>query len=167
VAAVLNAAQSSPSKSVIAAIGKDSVDIRFSPYSTYLGMEIRDPLPQFVYIVSEVRRLGLAWLHVVEPRMDGIFDAVRAGTIRPLVEAWGHSAPLIVNGGYAADNVRQALEEEYRNFNVAVSFGRRFIANPDLVSRLKCGARLNAYNRATFYKAKAAEEYVDYPFEKP
>ena len=151
-------------KAVIAAVGKDKVGIRFSPYSTYLGMQMYDPLPQFTYLVSELRRLGLGWLHLVEPRMDGIFDVVRAGTIRPLIETWGHQGAVIVNGGYTADNVRKALEEEYREFNVAVSFGRWFIANPDLVERLKDGRELNGYNRDTFYKPKVAEGYVDYPF---
>jgi NADPH2 dehydrogenase len=91
-------------ESRIAAVGKDTVGIRFSPYSTYLGMEMRDPLPQFVYLVSELRQLGIAWLHVVEPRMDGIFEVVRAGTIRPFIETWGHQTPVIVNGGFTPDN---------------------------------------------------------------
>ncbi|HAP11198.1 MAG TPA: alkene reductase, partial [Afipia sp.] len=44
----------------------------------------------------------------------------------------------------------------------AVAFGRHFIANPDLPHRLKLGAALNPYNRATFYGGSAVG-YVDYP----
>ena len=44
----------------------------------------------------------------------------------------------------------------------AVAFGRHFIANPDLPHRLKVGAPLNPYDRATFYGSRAAG-YVDYP----
>ena len=151
-------------KAVIAAVGKDKVGIRFSPYSTFLGMEMRDPLPQFVHLVSEVRQLGIAWLLVVEPRMDGIFEVVRAGTIRPLVETWGHQTPVIVNGGFAPDNASEAVESIDKEFNVAISFGRWFVSNPDLVSRLRGGLRLNVYDRSTFYKEKSKEGYVDYTF---
>jgi N-ethylmaleimide reductase len=44
----------------------------------------------------------------------------------------------------------------------AIAFGRLFIANPDLPERLRRGAPLTPYNRATFYGGEA-EGYIDYP----
>ena len=43
-------------------------------------------------------------------------------------------------------------------------FGRHFLANPDLVQRIKNSLPLNKYDRASFYTPEAAEGYFDYPF---
>jgi NADPH2 dehydrogenase len=56
------------------------------------------------------------------------------------------------------------VEEKYKKWDVMVAFGRHFIANPDLVFRIKENISLAKYNRPTFYTYKAWEGYNDYPF---
>jgi N-ethylmaleimide reductase len=65
---------------------------------------------------------------------------------------------FISAGGYDGENAKQAVETGQVD---AVAFGRHFIANPDLPERLKTGAPLNKYNRATFYGG-AEKGYTDY-----
>jgi NADPH2 dehydrogenase len=152
------------SRAVCDAVGNANVGIRFSPYSTYLGVTSQDVLPQFVHIVAKLKQLSLAWLHLVEPRMDGIFETARNGTIRPIMDAWGPDMPIIVNGGYTPSNLENAVERDYGGFKIAISFGRCFIANPDLPFRLKNDIELNPYDRLTFYAAKQPQGYIDYAF---
>jgi N-ethylmaleimide reductase len=65
----------------------------------------------------------------------------------------------MANNGY---DLRLALEARRRNLADLISFGRLYIANPDLVERLRIGARLNVPDRATFFGGGAAG-YTDYP----
>jgi NADPH2 dehydrogenase len=58
-------------KAIIAAVGKDKVGFRLSPFSTYLSMRMDDPIPQFTYIIKELKALGVAFIHLVEPRVSG------------------------------------------------------------------------------------------------
>lgn len=58
-------------KAVVAAVGKDRVGIRLSPWARFQGMGMSDPIPQFSYIIHNLRELGLAYLHLVEPRVSG------------------------------------------------------------------------------------------------
>jgi N-ethylmaleimide reductase len=64
----------------------------------------------------------------------------------------------MVNNGYTRELAEQALDEGAD----LVAFGKPFIANPDLVRRLRKGAELNTPDRATFYGG-GAKGYVDYP----
>lgn len=58
------------SKAVSKAVGKEKTGIRLSPWSGFQGMRMSDPIPQFSYIISQLRALDLAYLHVVEPRVQ-------------------------------------------------------------------------------------------------
>jgi NADPH2 dehydrogenase len=61
-------------KAVVAAVGKEKVGIRLSPYSHFQGMKMKDPIPQFEYFAGELKKLGLAYLHLVESRIAGNAD---------------------------------------------------------------------------------------------
>src|SRR5690606_23578050 len=67
--------------------------------------------------------------------------------------------PIIVNEGYDATLAQQALDGGWAD---AVAFGKAFIANPDLVTRLQLGAGLNDWDASTFY-TDGAPGYTDYP----
>lgn len=58
-------------KAVVGAVGKDKVGIRLSPWARFQGMGMADPIPQFSYLIHELRQLDLAFLHLVEPRVSG------------------------------------------------------------------------------------------------
>ncbi|KAF2728399.1 NADH flavin oxidoreductase/12-oxophytodienoate reductase [Polyplosphaeria fusca] len=150
-------------KTLVAAVGKERVGIRFSPFSRYLGMKMVDPLPQYLYLVKELRKLHLMHLHLIEPRIDGDIEKVTADSNDPLIEAWGNNSPVLLAGGYNAAGAQKAVEEQYKDRNVAIGFGRFFIANPDLVFRIQKGIEFNKYDRSTFYDTKNPHGYIDYP----
>ncbi|KAK3367727.1 hypothetical protein B0H63DRAFT_498024 [Podospora didyma] len=153
-------------KAVVAAVGAERTAMRLSPYSEYLGMRMADPMPQFEYLVRELRTLGLAYLHLVEGRISGHSDTdVREGnTNAPLVRIWNNASPVLLAGGFTPASAVQTVDQIYKDFDVVIVFGRHFLANPDLVFRLQNSIALNKYDRPTFYTPLVSEGYIDYPF---
>lgn len=153
-------------KAVVEAVGKEKVGYRISPFSDFQGMKMKDTTSQFTHLVSELKDLDLAYLHVVESRISGAMEGPGKESVYPFVQAWGNKSPVLLAGGFDPDSARRAVDEEYQNQDVAIVFGRHFLATPDLVYRVRHGLTLNAYDRNTFYAAKQREGYVDYPFSK-
>ena len=158
-------------KAVIEAVGDSKrVGMRLSPWTNFKGMDVEDPVPQFLHIIRELKKLNLAYLHLVESRSSGdAGNAVYKTLTRrnaPFVEAWGTDSPIILAGGFTPDNVQVAVEENYTGENVCVAFGRYYISTPDLPFRLREGLPLNDYDRSTFYKPMTADGYTDYPFSR-
>ncbi|KAJ2982505.1 hypothetical protein NQ176_g1337 [Zarea fungicola] len=153
-------------KSIIHAIGAAKVGFRISPWNIWQSMEMDDPNPQFEYFVHQLSKLGIAYLHVIESRVLSNFDCEERGSILPFLETWAKTnpSPVLVAGGFNPENVADKLDDEYRNHNVAVVFGRHFLANPDLPFRLKNGISLEKYDRSTFYAREERRGYIDYPF---
>lgn len=153
-------------KAVVEAVGADKTAIRLSPFSTFQGMLMKDPYPQFNYLIKKLKSLDLAYLHLVEPRVDGVFDteAPSEYTLAPFIKLWDNQSPIVVAGGYTSERAAQAVDEKYKEHNVLVAFGRYFISNPDLVFRVKAAVDFTKYNRDTFYTPKSPVGYVDYPF---
>lgn len=149
-------------EAVVNAVGADRTAIRLSPFSTFQGMHMTDPIPQFSDIITKLGEFGLAYVHLVESRVSGNADVESSDKLDSLVDLW--DGPLLIAGGYKPDSAKNLVDEEYRNKDVVVVFGRYFISTPDLVFRLKEGIELNAYNRDTFYVPKSADGYTDYPF---
>ncbi|KAK7748279.1 hypothetical protein SLS62_008739 [Diatrype stigma] len=155
-------------KAVVEAVGADRTAVRLSPFSTFQGMLMEDPHPQFAHLIRALRALGLAYLHLVEPRVSGVFDADEVGPgqdLAPFVRLWDNRSPVVVAGGFASGGAAaEAADDKYAGYDVLVAFGRRFISNPDLVFRLRAGVGLAPYDRDTFYTPKSPVGYVDYPF---
>jgi N-ethylmaleimide reductase len=152
---------------VVAAVcdvyGSDRVGIKLSPSNTFYGMHDSNPLAIFSYTLAELDRFKLAYIHLMEPNEDdlkngAVIDRVLS-TFRPF-----YSGTIVTNGNYDRSKGNEILEAGAADL---VSFGRPFIANPDLVSRLKLEAPLNDINFATVY-SKSSENleqgYTDYPF---
>ncbi|MCJ1443980.1 MAG: hypothetical protein MMC23_004480 [Stictis urceolatum] len=150
-------------KAVSAAIGSERVGYRISPYSTFQGMRMENPVPQFAYLTKELSKLNLSYLHVVESRISGASDVAGDESIQFALEAWGKDRPLVIAGGYNASSALEATTNQYREFNVLIAFGRYFMANPDLPFRIMHGIEPNPYTRATFYTSDVVG-YIDYPF---
>lgn len=153
-------------KAVVDAVGADKTGLRLSPWSTFQGMKMEDPIPQFSYLVKELKKLKLAYLHLVESRIAGNADVEATEKINPFVDIWSGTSPILVAGGFRGDSARRAVDEEYRDKDIAIVFGRYFISNPDLVYRIQKGIELAQYDRDTFYKMKSPDGYVDYPYSK-
>ena len=147
-------------QAAISAWGADRVGVRISPSGTYRSMSDSNPPATFGYAATQLDRLGIAYLHVVEPRIKGTEEISRgqapvaAQHLRPKF-----SRTLIAAGGFAADSAEAIVAAGDADL---VAFGRHFISNPDLPERLRRGLPLNRYDRSTFYGGDA-RGYLDYP----
>jgi NADPH2 dehydrogenase len=157
-------------KAVVAAVGKEKVGMRLSPWSEYLSMRMPDPVPQFSHLIGELREVGLAYIHLIEPRVAGdlVVETGRSESNIPFVDAWGTERPVVMAGGYSSESARKVLDIGglYEGRNVAIAFGRHFVSNPDLVFRVKKGVALTPYDRKTFYSVGSKKGYTDYEFSE-
>lgn len=151
---------------VVKAIGSDRVGIRFSPWSTFQAMRMSDPTTQFSHLVETLKQYNLAYLHVIESRVNNIDDVEKVEGIEFLLDIWNNQSPVIVAGGFDAQKAQIAVEKEYGKYDTAVAFGRYFLSTPDLVFRLRQDLILNPYDRSTFFVPVQPEGYIDYPFSQ-
>lgn len=142
--------------------GKGRVGVRLSPYGTFNDMKDSDPVKLFTYVLHELNKRGIAYVHLIEPRSSGAGSSDKNLAEAPCTAEIFRDAfkgPLISAGGYDRADAIRVLETGLAD---AVAFGRLFISNPDLTERLKQDAPLNKYNRATFYGGNE-NGYTDYP----
>ncbi|CAG7993475.1 unnamed protein product [Penicillium salamii] len=151
-------------RAIVDAIGADRTGIRFSPWSTFQGMRMSDPKPQFEYLATQMAAFKLAYVHAVESRIAGNADVEATDQLDFFFKAYGKASPVIVAGGYKADSAHQAVDVKYADYDVIIAFGRPFISNPDLPFRVKEGVPLVPYNRDTFYIPKDPKGYTDFEF---
>ena len=147
-------------EAVTAVWGGNRVGIRLSPAGEYGSMADSDPAATFGYVADALNAYGLAYLHIVEPRIRGndTIDAMAAPVAtRELRRIF--TGPIIAAGGF--DRISGEALVAARDADL-VAFGRNFISNPDLVERLRKNLPLNRYDRATFYGGDW-RGYTDYP----
>ncbi|WP_420840788.1 alkene reductase [Herbaspirillum robiniae] len=145
-------------KAVAEIWGADRVGVRLSPLTRSAGDTPLDSDPErtYFYYAEQLGQLGLAYLHCVEGQTRGD-NAAGAFNFKKLHAAFG--GRYIANNSYQRDMAIDAVESGHADM---VAFGRPFIANPDLVQRLRLDAPLAEADRATFYGG-GAEGYTDYP----
>ena len=143
--------------------GADRVGVRLSPFGVANDSGEADPEPLYRYLIRELDKMHLAYLHLIEPRASGAgqaeVDHQNVPSAATLFRNDWHGV-LIAAGNFRRDSAEQIIE---RGDADAVAFGRLFISNPDLPERLRSGHDLSPYNRATFYTS-GEEGYTDYPF---
>jgi N-ethylmaleimide reductase len=144
-------------QAVAAAIGADKLGIRLSPYGVFNGTgPYAEVDAQYLALGQELSALGLLYLHVLDHAALGA---------PPVPEALktqlrdGFDGPFMLAGGFDRASAEAVLAERRADL---IAFGRPFLANPDLVERLRSGAALNAPDMATFYTPDA-KGYTDYP----
>ncbi|KAF7984526.1 hypothetical protein HWV62_13697 [Athelia sp. TMB] len=155
-------------KAVVDAVGEKKTAIRLSPWSKFQEMGMASPESQFTHLISNIRALypDFAYLHVVEPRVDGWADRATIPASqteeRDALYALWSPKPLVSAGGH---DRATGLETAQRT-GALVAYGRLFIANPDLVRRLKENLPLAKGDRATYYTPRdwTTTGYTDYPF---
>jgi N-ethylmaleimide reductase len=136
------------------------VGVRISPSGTYRSMSDSDPPATFGYLAPELDRLGIAYLHVVEPRIKGTVEISHGQAPIAAKHLWPKfSRTLIAAGGFNPDSAEAIIASGDADL---VAFGRHFISNPDPPERLRRGLPLNRYDRSTFYGGDA-RGYIDYP----
>jgi N-ethylmaleimide reductase len=142
--------------------GAERVGVRLSPWGSYNDIGDSNPVSLFTYAIQELSTRGIAYLHLIEPRATAEQLGLNTAAIPQSAARLFRRAfkePLIAAGGFARESAAAAIEKGQAD---AVAFGRDFISNPDLPLRLMLGARLNPYDRSTFYGGGAAG-YTDYP----
>lgn len=147
-------------QAAIDVLGADRVGVRLSPSGTYGSMSDSDPQATFGHAAAELDALGIAYLHVVEPRIKGTELIAEAEPVAARQLRVVFRGTLIAAGGFDGASAEAILQTGDAD---AVAFGRAFIANPDLPERLRLGLPPNRYDRATFYGGDA-HGYTDYPF---
>ena len=136
--------------------GAERTGIRISPVTPANDISDSNPQPLFEHIVDQLNALQLAYIHVIEgatggPRDNAPFDYA---SLRKRFDG-----AYVANNGYDFELATKVLAEGAADL---IAFGKPFISNPDLVERLKKGAPLNAWDKATFYGGDA-KGYTDYP----
>ncbi|KAL9379724.1 hypothetical protein Peur_028206 [Populus x canadensis] len=140
--------------------GSDKVGIRLSPHVNFMESEDSDPEALGLHMVKSLNKYGIAYCHMVEPRMKiGAGNTKFSESLLPMRKAFDNT--FIVAGGYDREDGNKALEENRADL---VAYGRFFLANPDLPRRFELHAPLNKYNRETFYTHDPVVGYTDYPF---
>lgn len=142
---------------VAAEIGADRTGVRLSPFSNANDVADSDPMTTFGYAIDRLNAHGLAFLHMIEGQTGGSRELKPGWSIAELRARF--SGAYIANNGYDRASAIAAVESGRADM---VSFGKLFIANPDLVERLRRDAPLNTPDSATFYGGGAAG-YTDYP----
>ena len=144
---------------VISVAGADRVSVRLSPNGESQGVDDSNPEPLFTAAAKALSDLGIAFLELREPGPDGTFGRTDVPKLSPAIRKV-FKGVLVVNSDY--DTLEKAQAELDKGDADAISFGRPFIANPDLPERLRDGAPLAKDDAKTWY-SQGPEGYVDYP----
>lgn len=138
----------------------DRVGVRLAPSGSFNSMSDSNPAETFGYVTEQLNQFGLAYLHVIEPRIRGSNvlaegqEPVAAMMLRRIFDG-----PIIAAGGFEPDTAQAIVANGHADL---VAFGRYFIANPDLPERIRLGLPLSGYDRSTFYGGDS-RGYTDYP----
>jgi N-ethylmaleimide reductase len=143
-------------------VGRERVGLRLSPVTPANDVVDDNPQKLFDYVVRQLAPLGIAYLHLIEGATGGPREVEgRPFDYDAMLHAWraaGAKGAWMVNNGYDRALAEQALAHGAD----LVAFGRLYIANPDLVQRLRTNAPLNAVVKETLYGG-GAQGYTDYP----
>lgn len=146
-------------EAVVNVWGANRVGIKLSPSNTYYGMGDSNPQETFGYAIDALNRFDLAYLHLMEPNEVDLANRDVMNPVTPYFRKI-YTGTLITNGDYdhlKGDSILKSGDADL------VSFGKLFIANPDLPKRFELDASLNAPNPRTFY-GPDEKGYTDYPF---
>jgi len=145
-------------EAVAAVWGGERVGVRLSPMNPFNDIADSDPASTFGHAIRALDRLGLAYLHLVEPEPSAVAPGGARLDARYFRPMW--RGPIIANRGYDLQRATEIIAEGSADL---VAFGVLFLANPDLPERFRRGAPLNTPDRATFYGGGEAG-YTSYPF---
>ena len=133
-------------RATAAAIGAERVGMRISPYGVFNGQKPDAEMDAlYLRLMHELNTVGLVYIHVVDHSSMG------APEVSPELKAKIRAAfkgQYILSGGYDAARANADLEAQRGDL---VAFGRPFIANPDLVAKLRLNQAPTAPDMATFY----------------
>jgi N-ethylmaleimide reductase len=147
-------------QAMISVFGAGRVGVRLSPSGKWGGISDSNPEATFRYVVEQLDKMGLAYLHIIEPRVMGV-ETLHEGQA-PVASEYLRQffrGPIISAGGYTGDSAEAALQKGNADL---VGFGRVFSSNPDLPVRLQHKLPLTPYVREAFWGGDEVN-YTDFP----
>jgi N-ethylmaleimide reductase len=144
---------------VAAEAGADRTGVRLSPNGASQGVDDSDPAAVFLPAVRALDAIGIAFLELRELVPVSSFGQSDVPPLSPAIRPI-FSGPLILNQEYTTRAAAQARLDD--GTADAISFGRAFLANPDLVDRLRRDTPLNPIDVPTLY-SRGPAGYLDYP----
>lgn len=144
---------------VIEAIGRERTGIRLSPFGRFNEMPaFEDEAETYLRLAAELAKRNIAYVHVSDQTRWADDVSIPSNYLRDFRKA--SQRPLILSGGYLETNGQAAIDNDEADL---IAVGKPFLANPDLVERLRNGWPLNEWDTKTFY-TQGPEGYIDYPF---
>ena len=144
--------------------GGDYVGIKLSPSNTFYGMFDSDPQATFGYLIQALNDFNLAYIHLMEANEVDLNTRTVINPVLPVFRPL-YQGNIITNGGYKKETGNKAIASGNAEL---VSYGKPYLANPDLVKRFSIDAELNEANPRTFYGRGDTEDanigYTDYSF---
>ncbi|WP_323051004.1 alkene reductase [Caballeronia mineralivorans] len=149
-------------EAVSALRGADRIGVRLSPSGEWNDMVDSDPMATFGRVGELLNQFGLAYLHIIEPRIKG--DDVKVGheDMEPVASAHLRkvfNGSIIAAGGFNGDSAEEILQKGDADL---VAIGRPFTSNPDLPERLRLKLPLTPYDRSAFWGG-TEQSYTDFP----
>lgn len=144
---------------VTSEIGCNRTSLRISPVINHLDATDSNPVDLGMYLVQKLSEsFKLVYLHMTEPRFHA--QGVSETDQNCQVYRNAYKGIFMSSGGYTRDEGMHAIRSAYTDL---VSYGRLFLANPDLPHRFQLNLPLNNYDRSTFYTHDPCVGYTDYP----
>jgi N-ethylmaleimide reductase len=144
-------------QALVDAVGKDRTAVRLSPNGDSQGVDDSNQAVLFPAAAAVLDSLGIAFLELREPGPDGTFGKSDRPPVAPLIRKV-FKGPLVLNSDYDFSRGQAAIAAGCAD---AITFGRKFLANPDLPQRFAKGLALNPDDQKTWY-SQGPEGYVTY-----
>jgi N-ethylmaleimide reductase len=145
-------------QAVADAVGADRTSVRLSPNGETQGCDDTNPVALFTAAAAALQDIGIGFLELREIKGYGNFGTTDVPRVSPEIRKV-FTGPLVLNQEYTRELADADLASGLAD---AISFGRPYISNPDLVERLRTGAELTKDNFKTWY-SPGPEGYTDYP----
>lgn len=144
---------------LIRAVGGEKVGIKISPFHPYGDVVLDDPATTYTHLIEELNKLDFAYVELM--RRNPNFPSPEHYVADNEIEFFGSKIrqTVIANAGYDKASAEAELEKGIAKL---VSFGKLYIANPDLSERFEKNATLNEPDRTTMYGG-GEQGYIDYP----
>jgi N-ethylmaleimide reductase len=139
-------------------VGAGRTSVRLSPNGDSQGADDSNPVGLFTAVAAALDKIGICFLELREQKDFGNFGKTDVPVVSPHIRK-AFTGPLVLNQEYDLARANADLASGVAD---AISFGRPFISNPDLVDRLRSGAELTPDNYRTWY-SEGPEGYTDYP----
>ena len=145
-------------QALIDTVGKERTAVRLSPNGDSQGVDDSNQDALFPAAAAELGRLGIVFLELREPGPHGTFGKSDRPPVAPLIRK-AFKGILVLNSDYDFERGQSAVASGAAD---AITFGRKFLANPDLPYRFANNLALNADDQKTWY-SQGPDGYINYP----